>query len=69
MDRHGEASATGTGKARHDLVAALPKFAGLSIWLVALVMALTELSFNIEPLLARLGVAGLARGPGRADAD
>jgi moderate conductance mechanosensitive channel len=42
----------------------LSKLSSLLIWLVALVMALNELSFKIEPLLAGLGVAGLALGLG-----
>jgi small-conductance mechanosensitive channel len=46
------------------IVATLVKLASIIIWLVALVMALNEMSFNIQPLLAGLGVAGLAVGLG-----
>ncbi len=46
------------------VMAALAKLAALAIWLVALVMALNELTFNIQPLLAGIGVAGLALGLG-----
>jgi small conductance mechanosensitive channel len=64
MGRHGDASATELEKRATTVVAALTKLAGLAIWMVALVMALNELTFNIEPLLAGLGVAGLAVGLG-----
>ena len=46
------------------LVAVLSKLASILIWIVALVMALTELNFHIEALLAGLGVAGIAVGLG-----
>ena len=37
---------------------------GSMVWAIALVMILIELGFKIEPLLASLGVAGLALGLG-----
>jgi moderate conductance mechanosensitive channel len=45
-------------------IATLSKLAALLIWLIAVVMALHELSFNIQPILAGFGVAGLAVGLG-----
>jgi small conductance mechanosensitive channel len=46
------------------IVSVLTKVATFFVWLVAVVMALNELTFNIQPLLAGLGVAGLALGLG-----
>ncbi len=46
------------------IVLALRKLANSAIWVVALVMSLQELNYKIEPLLAGLGVAGLALGLG-----
>ena len=46
------------------VVTALAKLAAFLIWMVAIVMALNELTFNVQPLLAGLGVAGLALGLG-----
>jgi small conductance mechanosensitive channel len=64
MDRRGEASALELEKRATTIVSVLSKLASLVIWIVALVMALNELAFNIQPLLAGLGVAGLAVGLG-----
>jgi small-conductance mechanosensitive channel len=64
MDRRGDGPASEIEKRANTIVAVLKKLASAVIWLVALVMALTELSFHIEPLLAGLGVAGLAVGLG-----
>jgi moderate conductance mechanosensitive channel len=46
------------------IVSTLVKLVSIVIWLVALVMALHELAFNIQPILAGLGVVGLAVGLG-----
>lgn len=64
MERHGEAPDRELEKRAATLVAMLRLFLGSIIWLLAVVMALTELGFKIEPLLASLGVAGLALGLG-----
>jgi small-conductance mechanosensitive channel len=62
--RHGEVSAAELEKRAATIIAALAKLTSALIWIVALVMALNELTFNIQPLLAGLGVAGLAVGLG-----
>jgi small conductance mechanosensitive channel len=64
MDRRGQGSTIEMEKRAATLIAVLSKLSSLAIWMVALVMALTELTFHIEPLLAGLGVAGLALGLG-----
>jgi moderate conductance mechanosensitive channel len=64
MERHGQASDRELEKRAATIVAVLRLFLGSIVWLIALVMALTELGFKIEPLLASLGVAGLALGLG-----
>src|ERR1700722_10649929 len=64
MARRGQTPEIETNKGAATIVATLSKLAGMVIWLVALVMALHELAFNIQPILAGLGVAGLAVGLG-----
>jgi moderate conductance mechanosensitive channel len=64
MDRRGDGGTMEMEKRAATLIAVLSKLSSLTIWIVALVMALTELTFHIEPLLAGIGVAGLALGLG-----
>jgi moderate conductance mechanosensitive channel len=64
MERHGDASRGELEKRASTLFIALGKLVNSLIWIVALVTALTELNFHIEPVLAGLGVAGLAIGLG-----
>jgi small-conductance mechanosensitive channel len=64
MDRRGNGTTIEMEKRAATLMAVLSKICSLTIWIVALVMALTELTFHIEPILAGLGVAGLALGLG-----
>lgn len=64
IGRRSDGHASEIEKRANTLVAVLKKLAAVAIWLVAVVMALTELGFHIEPLLAGLGVAGLAIGLG-----
>jgi len=64
MDRRGESPAIELEKRAATIVSVLGKLSSIVIWIVAIVMALNELDFKIEPLLAGLGVAGLAVGLG-----
>ena len=64
MARRGDVTHQELEKRAATIVTALAKLAGLLIWVIALVMALNELTFNVQPLLAGLGVAGLAVGLG-----
>ncbi|MGD1095314.1 MAG: mechanosensitive ion channel family protein [Bryobacteraceae bacterium] len=64
MNRRGDGSTIEMEKRATTLIAVLSKLCSLVIWMVAAAMALTELTFHIEPLLAGLGVAGLALGLG-----
>jgi small-conductance mechanosensitive channel len=64
MERRREGSSFEMEKRANTLISVLSKLSSLVIWMVALVMALTETGFHIEPLLAGLGVAGLALGLG-----
>jgi moderate conductance mechanosensitive channel len=64
MERRGDASRSELEKRASTIFIALRKLVNSVIWIGALVMALTELNFHIEPVLAGLGVAGLAVGLG-----
>jgi len=64
MKSHGHAPEIELEKRAATIMAVLAKLAAFAIWMIALVMALNELTFNIQPLLAGLGVAGLALGLG-----
>ena len=64
MTRRGGTPNQELEKRATTIIAVLTKLVSTVIWMVALVMALTELTFHIEPLLAGLGVAGLAVGLG-----
>ncbi len=64
MDRRGDGSTIEMEKRATTIESALSKLSSLVIWLIAFVMALTELNQHIEPLLAGMGVAGLALGLG-----
>jgi small conductance mechanosensitive channel len=64
MDRRHEVSNLEMEKRAATIISVLGKLASSLIWLAALVMALTETGFHIEPLLAGIGVAGLALGLG-----
>ena len=64
INRHPETSNREMESRAATIISVLRKVINSVVWMVALVMALTELTFNIEPLLAGLGVAGLALGLG-----
>jgi moderate conductance mechanosensitive channel len=64
MERRGDASHGELEKRASTIFIALRKVVNSVIWIVALVTALTQLNFHIEPVLAGLGVAGLAIGLG-----
>ena len=64
MERRGDGSSVEAEKRATTIVSALTKVVTLCIWLFALVMALAQINSKIEPLLAGLGVAGLAVGFG-----
>lgn len=64
MDRRGDSSNLELEKRAATIITVLAKLVSTLIWIVAIVMALNELTFNVQPLLAGLGVAGLALGLG-----
>ena len=64
MNRRGATSASEMEKRAATIMIVLAKLAAFVIWMIALVMTLNELTFNIQPLLAGIGVAGLALGLG-----
>jgi len=64
MDRHRASTPMEIDNRVSTIVSTLGKLSSLFLWLAATVMALNELTFHIEPLLAGLGVAGLAFGLG-----
>ena len=64
IDRRHEGSTSEMEKRATTLISVMSKMATLLIWLIALVMALSEMNFRIEPLLAGFGIAGIAVGFG-----
>lgn len=62
--RRSDGSIIEAEKRATTIVSALTKVITLCIWLFALVMGLAQINSKIEPLLAGLGVAGLAVGFG-----
>ena len=64
MARRGTSTDLELEKRATTIMTVLAKLASFVIWLVALTMALNEMTFNVQPLLASLGVAGLALGLG-----
>jgi small-conductance mechanosensitive channel len=64
MRRRGDPANTEINMRAATMVVALGKLAKSLIWVLALVMSLQELNYKIEPLLAGLGIAGLALGLG-----
>ena len=64
MARRGTSTDLELEKRATTIMTVLAKLASFVIWLVALTMALNEMTFNVQPLLASLGVAGLALGVG-----
>jgi len=64
MERRGEPADRKPEKRAATIIAVLRLLIGSIVWLLVLVMALTELGFKIEPRLASLSVAGLALGLG-----
>jgi small-conductance mechanosensitive channel len=64
MDKRGAGSTLEMENRATTIIAVLSKLSGTAIWLVALVMALSQLGEHVEPLVAGLGVAGIALGLG-----
>lgn len=64
MHRRSDGSNAEAERRATTITAALSKVLNFTIWILALIMILTDLGFRIEPLLAGLGVAGVALGLG-----
>ena len=64
LGRRGELPNPELERRAATIVMALRKLANSAIWVLAIVMSLQELDYKIEPLLAGLGIAGLALGLG-----
>jgi len=64
LEKHGGATDRDLEKRAATIFTVLVKLVSVTIWLVAVVMSLSELTFNVQPLLAGIGVAGLALGLG-----
>jgi small-conductance mechanosensitive channel len=63
IDHHGGTSLE-LEKRANTIVSILAKLVSVAVWLIALVMGLNEFRYDIQPLLAGLGVAGVAVGFG-----
>jgi small-conductance mechanosensitive channel len=64
IERRGDGFDPELEKRTATVVAMFRLVIGSMVWAIALVMVLIELGFKIEPLLASLGVAGIALGLG-----
>jgi small-conductance mechanosensitive channel len=64
MERRGFGPDPELQKRTATIVAVFRLAIASAVWVIALVMVLVEMGFKIEPLLASLGVAGLALGLG-----
>jgi moderate conductance mechanosensitive channel len=64
MDKRGAGSTLEMENRASTIISVLGKLTSTGIWIIALVMALAELGQHIEPLLAGLGIAGIAVGFG-----
>lgn len=64
MNKRADTSTLGAENRARTIISALSKVASLCIWMVAAVMVLGDLGYQLAPLLAGLGVAGLALGMG-----
>ncbi len=64
MDRRGEGETIDMEKRANTLISALTKAVDLVIWAVVVVAVLRELNYHVKPLLAGLGIAGIAVGLG-----
>ncbi|MDB6112139.1 MAG: small mechanosensitive ion channel protein MscS, partial [Pedosphaera sp.] len=64
MDRRGEGDSLELEKRANTLISALNKAADMLIWVGTVVTALRELNYHVKPILAGLGVAGIAVGLG-----
>lgn len=64
MDKRGAGSTLEMENRAVTLIAVLSKLASSVVWIVAIVMALSQLGEHVEPLVAGLGIAGIAVGFG-----
>ncbi len=64
MDKHGVGATVEMDNRAVTLIAVISKVASSVIWIVALVMALSQLGEHVEPLVAGLGIVGIAVGFG-----
>jgi small conductance mechanosensitive channel len=64
MDKRGDVSSVELDRRSATVISVLSKVAAVAIWVGAAVMALNEMAFKIEPILAGFGVVGLAVGLG-----
>src|SRR5215813_12341289 len=64
VDKHGGATDVELHKRSATLASVLSKAVSAMVWAVASVMALDQLTFNVQPLIAGLGIAGIALGLG-----
>ena len=64
MDRRHEGATLELQKRANTISSALGKTVNTVIWIVAVVIALRELNVYVQPLLAGLGIAGIAVGLG-----
>jgi small-conductance mechanosensitive channel len=64
LDKRGAGSTLEMENRAVTIIAVLSKLSATVIWIVALVMALSQLGEHVEPLIAGLGIAGVAVGFG-----
>jgi small conductance mechanosensitive channel len=64
IDRRREGATLEIQKRANTVTSVLGKTVNTIIWIMAVVIALRELNFHVEPLLAGLGIVGIAVGLG-----
>jgi small-conductance mechanosensitive channel len=64
MDLRGEGDTLDLEKRANTVISTLTKIANMVIWVVAVVTVLRELGYHVGPVLAGLGIAGIAVGLG-----
>jgi small-conductance mechanosensitive channel len=64
MDKRGVGATLEMENRAVTLIAVLSKLTNSVVWIIALVMALSQLGEHVEPLVAGLGIAGIAVGFG-----
>jgi len=64
VDKRGQGSTTEMERRATTIISVLSKLTNMVIWIFAIIWSFFEFGFRVEPLIAGLGVAGIAVGLG-----